>query len=354
MPSADVRASNDRGSATTDRPQPGERAIAIELIELTKIYPGQHRDAARTAAVDHINLRVREGQVFGLLGPNGAGKSTIIRMIATLLEPTSGQIRVCGMDARTQQREVRQELGVALGGERSVYWKLTARQNLEFFAALHGKSRRRSRTRIREVLEQMDLAERADDHIESYSTGMRQRLVIARALLHHPRVLLLDEPANGLDPRAAQTLHDHILRLRNAGHTIVLTTHDMGEAEALSDRLGIIDGGRLVAEGTAAELKRTVQATQVLHARLRPPSDDALAALIADIDPVARTTVERDEAVASLTVLGRFDDDLVSLLIAAAGRHRIAVLRVENEAVSLKDVFLTLTGRRLSAEPAEE
>jgi ABC-2 type transport system ATP-binding protein len=325
---------------------------AVELEDLTKVYVGRRGEHhPSVAAVDHINLCIPAGQVFGLLGPNGAGKSTTIRMIATLLQPTSGHVRVGGLDARTRQREVRGLLGVALGGERSVYWKLTARQNLEYFAALHGWSRRRSRVRIQQVLEQMDLAERADDYVESYSTGMRQRLVIARALLHGPSVLLLDEPASGLDPRAAQTLHEHVRRLRRDGHTILLTTHDMGEADALSDRLGIIDGGRLVAVGTAEELKRRVNATQVVHARIRAASPDDVANLVADLESAAASTVEQDGADTSLTLLGRLADDLVPRLITVAGRHNITVLRVENEPVSLKDVFLTLTGRRLSTEP---
>lgn len=328
---------------------------AVELVELTKFYPRRRTaDGTPIPSVDHVNLRINVGQVYGLLGPNGAGKSTTVRMIATLLEPTSGQVRVCGLDARTQHREVRALLGVALGGERSVYWKLTARQNLEYFAALHGHSRRRSRVRIGEVLEQMDLADRADDHIETWSTGMRQRLVMARALLNRPSVLLLDEPSSGLDPRAAQTMHDHILQLKNAGHTILLTTHDMAEADLLSDRLGIIDGGRMAGEGTSAELKRSVGASQVVNARIAIASADRLSLLVGDLAEFAETTVEAgvnsDGGIAELALLSRNVGDLVPALIAAAGRHGGSVLRVENEPVSLKDVFLALTGRRLPVE----
>ncbi len=329
-----------------------ERAPAVELIELTKIYPRRRgADGPPVLSVDTINLTINAGQVYGLLGPNGAGKSTTIRMIATLLEPTSGQVWVCGMDTRTRQREIRGLLGVALGGERSVYWKLTARQNLEYFAALHGHSRRRSRNRIAEVLEQMDLGGHANDHIETWSTGMRQRLVLARALLNRPSVLLLDEPSSGLDPRAAQTMHDHVLQLKNAGHTILLTTHDMAEADSLSDRLGIIDGGKLVGEGTSAELKRSVGAGQVVHARIAITSAEQLDFLIGDLAQVAKTTVEagvEPDGVAELTLLGRNTDDLVPAVIAAVGRHGGSVLRIESDPVSLKDVFIALTGRRIS------
>jgi ABC-2 type transport system ATP-binding protein len=349
--------SSDRDSRGTVVPaaasgSPVGAAAAVELEDVTKFYPRRRSSDGRpVAAVQEINLRVQEGEVYGLLGPNGAGKSTTIRMIATLLEPTSGCIRVCGIDTRTRQREVRRALGVALGGERSLYWKLTAKANLEYFAALHGHSRRRSRARIMEVLEQMDLADRANDYIEAFSTGMRQRLVIARALLNRPRVLLLDEPANGLDPRAAHNLHERVLQLKQAGHTILLTTHDMAEADALSDRLGIIDNGKLVAEGTSSQLKQMVDGTQIVHARLEVGSPDGLAAIVADLQQVAKTTVEEESSAPILTLLGRPDDNLVPRLIAVAGQYGATVLRVENEPVSLKDVFLALTGRRLSPEP---
>lgn len=351
MHSADRDPGARVASAVAVRPPDGA-AAAVELENVTKFYPRRRSgDGKPVAAVQELNLRVEQGEVYGLLGPNGAGKSTTIRMIATLLEPTSGRISVCGIDTRTRQRDVRRALGVALGGERSLYWKLTAKANLEYFAALHGHSRRRSRARIMEVLEQMDLAERANDYIEAYSTGMRQRLVIARALLNEPRVLLLDEPANGLDPRAAHNLHERVLALKQAGHTILLTTHDMAEADALSDRLGIIDNGKLVAEGTSPQLKQMVDGTQIVHARLDVGSPDALSAIVADLQQIAKTTVNEEGAAPILTLLGRPDDNLVPRLITVAGQYGATVLRVENEPVSLKDVFLTLTGRRLSPEP---
>jgi ABC-2 type transport system ATP-binding protein len=306
----------------------GNRGPAVELVELTKFYPRRRAaDGTPIPSVDNVSLQIQAGQVYGLLGPNGAGKSTLVRMIATLLEPTSGQIRVCGLDARTREREIRAMLGVALGGERSIYWKLTARQNLEYFAALYGKSRRRSAGRIAEVLEQMDLADRADDHIETWSTGMRQRLVMARALLNRPEVLLLDEPSSGLDPRAAQTMEEHVRALKDAGHTILLTTHDMDEADSLSDRIGIIDGGRLAGEGTPAELKRSVGASQIVHARIAITSAGQLGQVIGDLAEVAETRVDDGVrphgGIAELTLLGHGADDLVPALIAVAGRYGV-------------------------------
>ncbi|MCA2227864.1 ABC transporter ATP-binding protein [Nonomuraea aurantiaca] len=328
-------------------------APAVELVGLTKIYPGRKSaDGDPVAAVDGVHLRVPPGKVFGLLGRNGAGKSTIIRMIATLMTPTAGRISVCGHDTRDRQREVRKLLGVALGGERSVYWKLTARQNLEYFAALHGRSRRRSRARIQQVLEELNLSDRADDHVEQYSTGMRQRLVIARALLNRPAVILLDEPTSGLDVHAAENLHEHVRELRRAGQTIILTTHDMAEADALSDRVAIIESGRLVAEGTPAELKQSIGAAQVIHARLRHPGDDVLRAFVAELSRVARITIDRDGEAVVLTLLSQYPDDLVPWIIAASSRYRTAVLRIESEPVSLKNVFLAVTGSASDDDPA--
>ncbi|MEU8180102.1 ABC transporter ATP-binding protein [Micromonospora sp. NPDC049044] len=350
MPSASTDVGGRQAPALSSR---APTVPAVELVDLTKFYPKRRAtDGSPIASVDHVNLTIDAGQVYGLLGPNGAGKSTTIRMIATLLEPTSGQVRVGGLDTRTHEREIRAMLGVALGGERSVYWKLTARQNLEYFAALHGHSRRRSQRRIIEVLDQMELADRADDHIETWSTGMRQRLVMARALLNHPQVLLLDEPSSGLDPHASQNMHERIVALKDMGHTILLTTHDMAEADSLSDRLGIIDGGKLVGEGTSAQLKRSVGVTTIAHARIIARSSADVDNLVLDLAGAATTTVESEgQDGYTLTLRGDLGDELIPTFISAALRHGVTVLRLENEPVSLKDVFLALTGRRLSAEP---
>ena len=326
---------------------------AVQLVDVTKSYPGRRDRGMPPAAVDRISLTVHSGEVFGLLGPNGAGKSTTIRMIATLLEPTSGRLRVCGYDTRRQEREVRRMLGVALGGERSVYWKLTARQNLQYFAALHGLSRSRSARRVDEVLRQLDIADRADDHVEDYSTGMRQRLVVARALLHRPRVVLLDEPSSGLDPQATRSLREHILQLRATGHTILLTTHDMTEADALCDRLAFIDHGRVVAEGTPAGLKAQLGATQVVRAALRSATPDALGWVAADLGDSASWAVADGGRSATLTLWSGPGTDPVPVLISVAVRRGVEVVRVENEPVSLNDVFLALVGRRLDADQAE-
>lgn len=328
-------------------------SAALRLEEVTKIYPDRTDDDGNPIpSVNNVSLTVERGQIFGLLGPNGAGKSTTIRMIATLLEPTSGTITVCGHDTAREPRKVRRLLGVALGGERSVYWKLTARQNLEYFAALHGSSRRSSRARIQQLLEEVQLADRADDYVERYSTGMRQRLVIARALLNDPQLLLLDEPTSGLDPHASASLHEQVLRLKATGHTIILTTHDMAEADRLSDRLGIIDRGKLIAEGTAQELKDKVGAAQVIRVRVRLAAGTEVGPLVADLG--SADVLSASDDLVELAVRTDLGDELMAWLVATAGRHHATVLRAESEAVNLRDAFLTLTGRELTHEPADE
>src|SRR6266545_3282397 len=246
-------------------------AIAVETKALTKEFDKGRRTIwqrlrrepdrrERFRAVDGIDLRVETGEIFGVLGPNGAGKTTTLRMLATLLEPTSGEARVLGIDVKTDPRKVRANLGAMLSGERSLYWKLTARENLEYFAALYHVPPKEQRARIDAALAAVKLSDRADDYVERYSTGMRQRLALARALLPDPPLLLLDEPTVGLDPQAARDLRDRVRDLRAQGRTVLLTTHYMEEADQLCDRVAIIDHGKIVALDTPAALKRRIRA----------------------------------------------------------------------------------------------
>jgi ABC-2 type transport system ATP-binding protein len=183
----------------------------------SRLLPGRNRTVEPFVAVDGVSFGIRAGEIFGLLGPNGAGKTTTIRMLCTLLEPTSGTATVNGYDVLRQTNLVRKSLGAVLTGERSIYWKLTGRENIAYFAALYHIPPAAARTRIDELLARLDLSGRADEYVERYSSGMKQRIAIAKALLANPPVLLLDEPTIGLDPQSARNLRELILEIRAEG-----------------------------------------------------------------------------------------------------------------------------------------
>jgi ABC-2 type transport system ATP-binding protein len=297
-------------------------------------------------AVDGIDLSVDEGEIFGVLGPNGAGKTTTLKMLATLLEPTSGEARVLGIDVRKQPREVRARLGAMLSGERSLYWKLTGRENLEYFAALYHVPARETRARIDGALEAVHLMDRADDYVERYSTGMRQRLALARALLPDPPLLILDEPTVGLDPQSARDLRERVRELRRQGRTVLLTTHYMEEADQLCDRVAIIDHGKIVALDTPSALKRTVRAEEIVHIDIGGSGEDAaLIASLARAATVARS--ERHNGTLTVTLHCASARDLVPVAFDVARQASARVEHVEVVPVTLEDVFISLTGRGL-------
>ena len=332
--------------------------LAIEAVGLAKDFEKGRRtlwqrvrresDQRETFhAVDGVDLQVSQGEVFGILGPNGAGKTTTMRMLATLLEPTAGTATVLGHDLVHGARDIRRRLGAVLSGERSLYWKLTARENLEYFAALYHVPPDEARGRITTILEQVHLTDRADDYVEKYSTGMRQRLVLARALLPAPPLLLLDEPTVGLDPQASRDLRERVLALRDEGRTILLTTHYMEEADQLCDRIAIIDHGRVVALDTPDGLKRGLKATEVVRLEVTAP-DSADATFVARIGKGGDVTrQERENGSLHLTVHCDSARDLVPLVIDAARDEAAEVRNIEVMPISLEDVFISLTGRAL-------
>jgi ABC-2 type transport system ATP-binding protein len=227
-------------------------------------------------AVRGITFDVGDGELFGLLGPNGAGKTTTIKILITLLLPTSGTARVLGYDVATRPREVRERIGYVFGGERGLYERLSALDNLRYFAELYGVEPRRQQSRISELLELVGLTGRERERVEGFSRGMRQRLHIARGLLHDPPVLFLDEPTIGVDPVGARDLRATIASLSEQGKTILLTTHYMFEADALCDRIAVINKGRIVAEGTPADLKGRVADRTVLEIEAYGVSEEAI------------------------------------------------------------------------------
>src|SRR6059036_2228834 len=239
----------------------------IEAVDLVRTYRTStgvfRRRTIEIEAVRGVSFAIEEGELFGLLGPNGAGKTTTIKMLITLLIPTAGTGRVLGFDVVKDAREVRKRIGYVFGGERGVYERLSGYDNLRYFAELYGVPAKLQRQRIEELLELVGLKGREHERTEGYSRGMKQRLHVARGLLHDPEVLFLDEPTIGLDPVGARELRATIASLTDAGKTILLTTHYMFEADALCDRIAVISKGKIVAEGTPGQLKGRVESGSV-------------------------------------------------------------------------------------------
>jgi ABC-2 type transport system ATP-binding protein len=249
---------------------------AIETEEISKTFVPMRtvRDLILSrwrrqsvVAVDRVSIHIRQGELFGILGENGAGKTTLIRMLSTTVLPTSGRASVLGHDVVREAQAVRRLIGIVSGDERSFYWRLTGRQNLEYFAALYHLPRSSIRRRIDELLAILDVEEHADRRFDGYSTGTKQRFAIARGMLADPRVLFLDEPTRALDPIAASELRRHLTEniVGRMGYTALLATHTLAEAEAICHRVAIMRAGRLVQTGTIAELRAAMALTPVLE-----------------------------------------------------------------------------------------
>ncbi len=302
---------------------------------------------AASARFDGVDLIVERGEVYGFLGPNGAGKSTMVRMLATLLRPTGGRALVAGRDVVTEAAAVRRSIGVALQ-DAAIDPYMTGRELLHLQAVLHGFPRAVGRARAVELLERVDLTDAADRRVATYSGGMRRRLDLALALVHEPEVLFLDEPTTGLDPISRLTLWDEVRRLNGDGTTVFLTTQYLEEADQLAGRVGIIDGGRIVAEGTPAELKAQV-GEPTLNVALADPEDEgaATAALRVVGDPLPA----RPGAIALRLPGGAA---ALPAAVRALDEAGVAVAGLDLALPTLDDVFVAKTGRRLEAEGADQ
>jgi ABC-2 type transport system ATP-binding protein len=314
---------------------------ALELVDVSRVF---RRGATRRVAVDGFDLTLAPSSVTCLLGPNGAGKTTTVKMASTLLAPTSGEVVVAGVDAVRRPREARRHLGLVLGGDRGFYLRATARENLRFFATLTAVPTRLHRSRVTELLATVGLSDRADDRVETFSRGMRQRLHLARALLGEPTVVLFDEPSIGLDPEGARDLRDLVVQQRDHGRSILLTTHDLNEAEALSDTVIVIDDGRTVASGDARHVAQLagVELVTTTSLPLQPPS---LVPRLMDRADVAEVVVRQKPFAAEVDIFWSTGSAL-----PPSGSRLVDVLTVEphwttTRPVSLHEAYLAFIAR---------
>lgn len=304
---------------------------------LTKIYD------KTIVAVDHVDLEVKEGEIFGFLGPNGAGKTTTIRMLSTLIKPTEGYAYVCNYNVVKEPDEVRRCIGIVFQ-DPALDDQLTGKENLDFHARIYGLSKNERNKRIEEVLKLVRLEDKADEFVKNYSGGMRRRLEIARGLMHYPKALFLDEPTLGLDVQTRRAIWEYILNLnKSKGITIFLTTHYMEEAEYLSDRIAIIDQGRIIVTDTPAQLRNLV-GTDVITVSCN--DHQSLKTELEKKDWVDKVLIHNG----SLEVYVRGGEGKIAALVKIADDVDVNIESINLRRPNLEDVYLHYTGRSIREE----
>jgi ABC-2 type transport system ATP-binding protein len=297
------------------------------------------RQGLEVEAVRGVSFEIAAGELFGLLGPNGAGKTTTIKMLITLLIPTSGAAKVLGLDVVKDAREVRKRIGYVFGGERGLYERLSAYDNLRYFAELYAVPAREQKPRIAQLLDLVGLTGREKERVEGYSRGMRQRLHIARGLLHDPPVLFLDEPTIGVDPVGARELRALIASLTEAGKTVLLTTHYMFEADSLCDRIAVITNGEIVAQGTPQELKAGVDAGSVVEVEVFGIDQPSVERVLA-LEGVRAAVVEEHEQKQLLIVQTAPGLELTHAILSQLNGTTVG--RVSSREPTLEDAYVQL------------
>jgi ABC-2 type transport system ATP-binding protein len=307
----------------------------LETVELRKVFKGK-------TAVEDVSLYLDKGESVGLLGPNGAGKSTTISMIASLLKPTGGDVRLNGKSVVKHPQDIRRVLGV-VPQEIALYNELSAYENLKFFGRIYKLRGARLELKIQDVLELVGLRERQKELIRNFSGGMKRRINIAAALLHDPEIVIMDEPTVGIDPQSRNHILDTVRKLnREKGTTVLYTSHYMEEVEQLCGRMYIMDHGRIIASGTQEELRRILSGEDTLLIQLNEPSPE-LAEKLQALQPVRQ--VEETDAGLKLIVMKQ--SGILSEVVQAAERLRVQIVNIHVYTPRLEDVFLHLTGRTL-------
>ena len=318
---------------------------AIEINQLKRVFKVSigvmRRSFKEVVAIDDISFEVKEGELFGLLGPNGAGKTTTIKVLATLLIPTSGSAAIQGYDVVKQAQEVRKIIGFIFGGERGLYWRLSGIDNLRYFGTLYNVHPDVMKTRIPYLLDLVGLAGRGNERVGGYSRGMKQRLHVARTLLHDPEILFLDEPTIGLDPVGAREFRQMIRDLQAENKTILLTTHYMFEADALCQRIAVINQGRIVALDTPEGLKRHVRDLSVIEVEMYGIGQELIDRIRQESFVDAVAVENRDQRQMLLVQTIRGAEAVPDLMAALEG---VKVGRVIVREPTLEDAYVRLVG----------
>lgn len=306
----------------------------VEIHDLTKVFNGRK-------AVDRLDLEIEEGEFFGLLGPNGAGKSTTVAMLSTILRPTQGTVVIAGRDIKRHAKEVRRLIGV-VPQEFGLYDELTARENLAYFGKLHGVEGGKLKDRIEKLLRLVQLQDRANDLVKTFSGGMKHRLNLVVGLIHEPKLVFLDEPTTGLDPQARIAVWELIKRFQSEGVTILLTTHYMEEADFLCGRVAIMDRGKVIALDSPARLKRSIGKLEVIEVKARKVTKKALNELrkLKGVRKAARTT-------GGLRVLTPAANEVMARVVTLASFAGVQIDSLNVAQPTLEDVFIKLTGKTL-------
>ena len=329
-------------------------APAIDVREVTRVYSAKPKDVTALAGVD---LLVEPGTFFGLLGPNGAGKTTLIKIMTTLLMPTTGTVKVFGFDVATDAKKIRRIMNMVAGGEQSGYGILTVREQLWMFTQFYGLGQKQGWRRVDELIEAVGLEEQKAQKVSALSTGQRQKMNLARGLLNEPWILFLDEPTLGLDVAAARTVRELVIEWRAAvpGRTVLLTTHYMAEADELCEDIAIVDHGRILASGSPADLKRRVQRESIFRLEVDrlPAGPSALAGLPGVVHAVGASAADAGAATDRQTVvvnLALEDDAALGTVVSALGGLGARIVALQKSEPSLEDVFVELVGRGFDEE----
>lgn len=329
----------------------------VRVENLTKVYQTRQRkgyfksEKSAVEALKGISMQVCSGEIFGLLGPNGAGKTTLIKILTTLLLPTSGNAWINGYHIEQQENMVRATVGCMLMGERGLYWKLTGRENLEYFGALYHLSPDERRSCVKEILRMLEIEDIADRTVETYSSGQKMKLAFGKALINDAPLLVLDEPTNTLDVPSASEVRATVRDLNKQGKTVIYTTHIMTEAETLCDRVAIIDHGHLLAIGTVDELKTSLRSEQVTRIEGVIPSKAVSA--VQDMPGVHQATRTEGETGNELIVVTDRGFAGLPKLVETLTAAGALLQKIAPEEITLEDVFIAKTGRTLAEDTRE-